>query len=136
MAFAFRRLLVLVAVITSSWIAYGCSGSPEAAAGATGTSGTTEPAFIDVQFTATSVIISNRAGMPIKDLVIALKPSRGSMSYETRIDRMESTQKKEIPLLEFKSGGGIPWRSGKPKEITASATDVAGAKRNMAVPVS
>ncbi len=134
---ASRRLLVLVAIAASSWVVYGCSaGSPEAATvGAAGTSGTIEPGFMDVQFTTSSVILSNKAGMPIKDLVVVLKPARG-MTYETRVDRMEGTQKKEIPFADFKSGGGIPWRSGKPKEVIATATDVAGGKRNMTMPVS
>ena len=132
MSLAFRRSLVVVAVLLSGWVVSGCAESPEATAGAAGTSGSSGPAFLDVQVTDTSIILSNKAGQPLLNMVVTVKPNRGSSVYTNEIRRFESTQKATIPFGEFKTGGGLPFR-GNPSSISVSATDFVGAKRDMTI---
>lgn len=134
MTLAFRRHLVVVAVLLlSGWVVSGCAGSPEATAGAAGTSGSSGPAFLDIQVTDTSLIISNKAGQPLLNLGVTVRPNRGSSVYTNDIPRFESTERREIPFTELKTGGGLPFRGGTPKSISVSATDFVGAKRDMTI---
>lgn len=135
---SFRRLLVVLTVFVSGWVVSGCSASSPAAgtAGATGTSGTSQPAFMDFKVSETSVLVANKAGQPLKDVYFTIRPKRGSSVYQMRLPRMESTEKREIPLSEFKTPGGLPWRGGMPNTIAATGTDFVGAKREMTLPLA
>jgi hypothetical protein len=131
MSLAFRRSLVVVAVLISGVIVSGCAESPEATAGTAGTSGSSGPAFLDIQVNDSSVTVSNKAGQPLLDLALTLRPSRGSSVYQLEFRRFESTERREIPFAEFKTGGGLPFRGGTPSSISATAVDFVGAKREM-----
>ena len=132
MTLAFRRSLVVVAVLFSGWVVSGCAESPEATAGAAGTSGSGGPAFMDVQVTDSGLALANKAGQPLLNVTVTVRPSRGSSVYTNEVRRFESTQKLTIPFSELKTGGGLPFR-GTPKSITVSATDFVGAKRDMTI---
>ena len=131
MTLVFRRLLVVLPVLLAGFVVSGCSSS-KGTPGAAGTSGITSgPAFMDVKLTTSSIIVSNKAGQPLKDVYFKIKSDRGSSVYQTRLTRMESTERREIPLAEFKTPGGLPWRGGKPAQFLANAEDFVGAKRDM-----
>jgi hypothetical protein len=132
MSLAFRRSLVVVAVLLSGWVVSGCAESPEATTGAAGTSGSSGPAFMDIQVTDAGLVLSNKAGQPLLNMTVTVRPSRGSSVYTNDIRRFESTQKVTIPFEDLKTGGGLPFR-GSPKSITVSATDFVGAKRDMTI---
>ena len=134
MSLAFRRTLVVVAVLFSGWAAVGCAESPQATAGATGTSGATVD-FVEVKATGSSIIIQNKAGQPLLNVAMTLRNPRGSSVYTNRISRLESSGRMEIPFSEFKTGGGLPFRS-TPKAIEISAVDFVGAKREGTIPLS
>jgi hypothetical protein len=138
MVTSFRRLLVVLTVFLSGWIVSGCSASSPAAGtpGAAGTSGNGQPAFMDFKVSTSSVVVANKAGQPLKDVYFSIRPNRGSSVYTARLTKMESSERREIPLSEFKTPGGLPWRGGVPREIAANATDFVGAKREMTLPLA
>jgi hypothetical protein len=131
MTLALRRFLVVLTVLLAGFAVTACSSSTAGTPGATGTSGSSGTAFMDVQLKGTSILIANKAGQQLKDVYLSIRPGRGSSVYQMRLTRMESTERREIPLADFKTPGGLPWRSGKPAQFAANAQDFVGAKREM-----
>lgn len=131
MTFPLRHVVLSVGVLVLGLVISGCSaGSSQASAeGAVGTSGTTGPAFLDLENTGHSLVLKNRAGQPLMHLSLSI--TSGSNVYTLNVDRLESTERREIELSQFKSRMGVPLSSGKLKEVDAVATDFVGAKRQM-----
>ena len=125
-----RRTLVLIAgVLVLGWIVSSCSsGSSEDAA--LGTAGRA-PAFVDVQMSTFDVTVENRAGEPVIDMLVSIKPVGGFTLYTTRVPRLGSGEKRVLSVNEFTSRDGTPFslRVVRPKEITVTAVDLSGGKK-------
>lgn len=127
--------LVIAGVVVFGSIVSACSGdSSSEIAGATGTSG--EASFVDLQADSFSVTVANRVGQPLTDVRIAINPYGTATVYTTSLSRLESTEKRDLSLAEFRGRDGTPFslRIARPKTITVTAVDLLGEKYEMTVP--
>jgi hypothetical protein len=138
MTYGFRRAFVaLIGVLAFGAVALGCS-SGSGTAGTVGTGGS-ERAFLGIQVTPSlSLAIENRAGLPLTDVNIAIRPVTGDALYTTTLSRMEPGEKRDLQFGTFKRKDGTPLSSVlgfvKPKEISATGVDAGGAKHEITVP--
>ena len=140
MTHAFRRGFVGIAgALVLASILSGCSGSSPGNAGskATGTSGSV-PVPIDVQITLLFVTVENRAGQPLLDMDVTIRPVGGAMRFTTSIRRMESGERRDLSLGDF-IGGDRSTRfnlriAARPKEVAVTAVDLVGKHYEVTVP--
>src|SRR5207248_11500147 len=96
-----RALVAVVGVLVFGVVASACSGgSPRSGApGTAGTSGRSEPAFVDVQVTpALAIIVQNRAAQPFLNVSIVIKPATGATLYTTSLSRLEPGEVRNLSL--------------------------------------
>jgi hypothetical protein len=116
-------------------IVSGCAGlSVDDPAPESGTSGQL-PAFANVQNTTFDVTVENRAGLPLLDVLVAIKPV-GRPAYTKFIPRMEGGQKRALVLSEFTGNDGTQFslNIARPREISITARDMVGTKFEMTTP--
>jgi len=135
-----RALVAIVGVLVFGVVASACSGGPVAGApGSAGTSGRSEPAFVDVQVTpALAIIVQNRAAQPFLNVSIVIKPATGATLYTTSLSRLEPGEVRNLSLGNFRSPDGKSLSTifafVRPKEITVTAVDRDGGKHEITVP--
>ena len=139
MTHAFRRGFVGIAgALILASILPGCSGRSPGNAGskAAGTSGST-PVPIHVQITSLFVTVENRAGQPLLDIEVAIRPVGRAMPFTTTIQRMESGERRDLSLGDFVAGDNttrFSLRIARPKEVAVTAVDLVGQHYEMTVP--
>jgi hypothetical protein len=136
MATAFQRLVTFgVAVLASAFLASSCSSASSGESGVSGTSGA-GPAFLGLMTSSMFVTIENRAGGPLLDVRLAIKPIGGVTEFTKLISRMEAGEKRNISLRDFGGRDGTPFnlRVVRPKEVSVTAVDLMSKKYAMTVP--
>ena len=137
MTYGVRRAFVaFVGALVFGAVTLGCSNG-SGAAGTVGTAGSER--FLGVQVTPSlSLAIENRAALPLVDVNIAIKPVAGDALYTTSLSRLEPGEKRDLAFGTFRRKDGTALSSVlgfvKPKDISVTAVDSAGAKREMTVP--
>lgn len=106
----------------------GCSKKSSAAA-------VNEDAPVRVQTSTTLLTFENRAGLPLTDLSIAIVPYART-EFVRNILRVESSEKRQIPLNEFRSRDGTVFnlRAVRPKSVRVRARDATGKKYEVEMP--
>jgi len=127
-----RSVSATAGLIAAGWLLSACSGSSTPEAGALGTSGA-EPSAIALETSNQSVIVTNNAGKPIEDVVIAIQPFGTAPPFTTTLRRMENAEKREISLSQFRSKDGTTFspRLTKARQVTVTATDIVGKKHEV-----
>ena len=139
MTHAFRRGFVGIAgALVLASILSGCSGRSSGNAGskATGTAGSM-PVPIDVQITSLFVTVENRAGQPLLDMDVTIRPVGGAMRFTTTIRRMESGERRDLSLGDFVAADNttrFSLRIARPKEVAVTAVDLVGQHYEVTVP--
>jgi hypothetical protein len=125
-----RRPLLTAVVLGVGWLVAACSQS-----GAVG-SGQSESGIV-IQTSSMFVTVDNRAGQPLVDVKIALKPASGTL-FTNYIPRLESGAKKDLALSDFRSidGTGYSLRLQRPRQVIVTASDLVGKKYETTVPWS
>lgn len=130
MAATFRRALVTIAGVTAAaWLVSGCGGASGTASG----SGLTA---IGIETSQLFVTVRNLADGPLADVRIIVQPVGTSPGFAATISRMESGEKRDISLGDFRSNDGTSMnlRFIKPKQVVVTATDVVGKKLELTTP--
>jgi hypothetical protein len=133
MTYPCRRASVVLAFVLSS-IAAACSGLSSGGGSGVGTSGQGESSF-DVRITGSIVTIENHAGGPLLDVDVTIKPVGGIMSFTKSVSRMETSEKRDLFVTDFRSRDGTTFnlRMMRPKEILVTANDLNGRKHEQTV---
>ena len=129
------RTLVLVIVATAiASVASGCSAASQDG-GAVGTTGG-EPAVAAVQISSMFLTVENRAGQPLLNVRVAIRPIGVMQPFSTLIARMESGEKRDIALGNFRSNDGTPFstRLARPRDVLLTAVDMVGKTHEMTTP--
>ena len=136
MAAAFRHLITL-SIIVCGFLVSSCSGARSSESGAAGTSGAAT-AFVGLMTSSMFVTVENRAGGPLLDVRLAIKPIGGVTEFTKLITRMEAGEKRNISLRDFGGRDGTPFnlRVVRPKEVNVTAVDLMSKKYAMTVPWS
>ena len=130
-----RRPLIVALALTTTWLPGACSGTiGQRETGAIGSSGA-EAAAIAIDRTASYVTIENRAGLPLVDVNVVLAAANG-LSFSTRIPRIESSSKRDVPFADLRGNDGTPFspRWQRATQINVTASDVVGKKYEVKVP--
>lgn len=123
-------------LLLGCWIVSACSGSSETTtSGTAGTSGGV-PAFVAVQNTSLDVTVENRAGGPLLNVRVAIKPVGGLLEFTKMLSRMEAGEKRDLALSQFSGRDGTTFslRVVRPKEIAVTAVDLVGRTYEMTTP--
>lgn len=93
------------------------------------------PLFLETS--QTSIKMENRAGLALTDVTIVVLPF-GPLEFSSRIFRLEPSEKRDIPLNQFRSRDGTPFnaRFHKPKSVRVSGRDTAGKSYQIEIPWS
>jgi len=138
MATAFQRLVAFsLVVLVSGCLVSSCSTARSAESGAAGTSGE-GTAFVGLMISSIFMTVENRAGGPLLNVRLAIKPIGGSTEFTKLLNRMESREKRNISLGEFGGRDGTPFslRVVRPKEVHVTAVDLMDKKYAMTIPWS
>jgi len=127
-----RSVPATAGLIAAGWLFSACANTATSEAGALGTSGA-EPSAIAVQTSNQSVIVTNNAGKPIEDVVIAIQPAGTAPPFTSTLRRMENAERREISLAQFRSKDGTTFspRLTKARQVTVTATDIVGKKHEV-----
>jgi hypothetical protein len=81
-----------------------------------------------VETSQMSVTIRNTVGQPLTDVSIAIVPVGGLMEFATFFSRIESSEKREIVLSDFRGRDGTTFnlRVVKPRSVRLKAKDFTG----------
>ena len=131
-----RHPLITAVTLLVGWLAVACSDTlkGQREGGAVGSTGNS-PAAIAVETSSLFVTVENRAGLPLVDVKIALKPPSGVL-FTTSIWRLEPGAKRDLSLADFRSndGTGFSLRLQRPKQVLVNARDPFGKKYEVTVP--
>ena len=136
MATAFQRLVAFgAAVLVSGFLVASCSSARSGESGTAGTSGEGTP-FVGLMISSIFMTVENRAGGPLLDIRLAIKPIGGATEFTKLITRMEAGEKRNISLGEFGGRDGTQFspRFVRPKEVSVTAVDLTSKKYAMTVP--
>ncbi len=116
--------LLLAGVLSSGCSEQGSARSPDSA-----------PLFIETA--QTSIVVENRAGLPLTDVTITVQPY-GPLQFSTMIGRIENTEKRTIPFNVFRSRDGATFnaRFHKPKAVRVTGRDTVGKTYEIEIPWS
>jgi hypothetical protein len=117
-----RSLVVATAglVMAAAIGAVGCGGG--------GTSSSAGPALIEVETSSVLMTVRNQSGRTLVDVRVSIVPVGGATQFTATIPRMESGEKRNLSLREFRGKDGTPFdlRVIKPKKVRVSGTDPDG----------
>ena len=70
--------------------------------------------------------VENRAGGPLLDVRLAIRPIGGVTEYDKLISRLEGGESRSVSLGEFNGRDGTPFslRFVRPKDVRITATDL------------
>lgn len=80
--------------------------------------------------------VRNVAGVPLTDVMIAIKPTGVQPEYQMRLRRLDNAQERNLPLVEFRGVDGTPLtlRIVRPRSVRITATDVRGTEYDVELP--
>ncbi len=83
-------------------------------------------AQIAVQTSQLSVVVENKVGMPLVDVMVAIVPVGGVGRYTKLAGRMENAEKREFELSSFYGNDGTPFslRVVRPKTVRVTGKDL------------
>jgi hypothetical protein len=113
------RSMFFVGVIALTGLALvACSGS--------GSSAQAPDAPIGIQSSQLSVVIENKAGMPLLNVAVAILPVGGMTEFTKVVARMENAEKREFALSDFygRDGTTFSLRVVRPKTVRVTAKDL------------
>ena len=92
-------------------------------------------AAIGIQTTQLFVTIENKAGTALMDLSAVIQ-APGAPPYTHLITRLESGEKRDVPLSDFSSRDGTTFnlRMVRPRTVRVSAVDLTGKKYSVEAP--
>jgi hypothetical protein len=126
---ALRAAAALAVILGGVWLV-GCSeqGSAENLP-------SNSPLFVETS--PTSLKMENRAGLALTDVNVVILPY-GPLEFSILIPRMEATDKRDIPLNQFRSRDGTTFnaRFHKPKSVRIRGKDTAGKAYEIEIPWS
>jgi hypothetical protein len=127
------RFTLISSLVVFAWIASACSGSPESV-GAVGTTG--QDAFVNLELTSFSLSVENTSGQTLSDVVLAITPYGGYTVFTKEISRLNLGEKREMTLAEFRGRDGTPLnlRVVRARDLSVTAVDLSGQKRNLVMP--
>jgi hypothetical protein len=130
-----RSVIATAGLIAASWLLFACSNqsAPETRPLATGG---VEPAAIGLETSNQSVTVTNNAGKPIEDVLIAIQPVGIAPPFTLTVRRMENAEKRDISVGQFRSNDGTTFspRLYTPRQVTVTATDIVGKKHEITKP--
>jgi hypothetical protein len=138
MSTAFQRLVAFSALVAvSALLGSSCSSARSGESGTAGTSGAAA-AFVGLTISSIFMTIENRAGGPLLNVRLAIKPIGGATEFTKLLNRMEASEKRNISLGEFGGRDGTPFnlRFVRPKEVNVTAVDLTDKKYAMTIPWS
>lgn len=131
-----RRPLITAVALVVGWLTLACSDTltVRSEPGTVGSAGASAAA-VAVETSSLFVTVENRAGQPLVDVAVALKPASGTL-FSTSISRLETGAKRDLALSDFRSndGTGYSLRLQRPKQVLVTARDLAGKKYETTVP--
>jgi hypothetical protein len=130
-----RSVIVTVGLIAASWLLSACSNQSAPETRPLGTGGA-EPAAIALETSNQSVTVTNNAGKPIEEVLIAIQPVGIAPPFTLTLRRMENAEKRDISVGQFRSNDGTTFspRLYKPRQVTVTATDIVGKKHEITKP--
>jgi hypothetical protein len=130
-----RSVLATAGLIAASWLLSSCSNQAAPETKPLGTGGA-EPAAIGLETSNQSVTVTNNAGKPIEDVLIAIQPVSVGSPFTLTVRRMENGEKRDIALGQFRSNDGTTFspRLYKARHVTVTATDILGKKHEIRKP--
>jgi len=130
-----RSVIATAGLIVASWFLGACSTASPPETQPLGTAGA-EPSAIAVETSNQSVTVTNNAGKPIEDVLVAIQPVGVAPPFTLSVRRMENGEKRDIALGEFRSNDGTTFspRLYKARHVTATATDIVGKKHEITKP--
>ena len=131
-----RRPLITAVALVAGCLAMACSDAPkvQSETGAVGSAGDSTTA-IAVETSSLFVTVENRAGQPLLDIKVALKPASGTL-FTAFLSRLEAGAKRDMSLADFRSNDQTTFslRLQRPKQVIVTATDLVGKKYEVTVP--
>ena len=130
-----RSVFATIGFIAATWLLSACSNQSAPETRPLGTGGV-EPAAIGLETSNQSVIVTNNAGKPIEDILIAIKPVGVAPPFALTVRRMENAEKRDISVGQFRSNDGTTFspRLYTPRQVTVTATDIVGKKHEITKP--
>jgi hypothetical protein len=121
----YRRFVVVPVLLLAAAALAACSSGDSAEAGAVGTS-SSDP--LAVTFTQSAITIENRTGVPVTDVRLQITPRGVYPPFRATMPRIETSQKVDVSLSQFRSADGTPFRQGviRTRNLRVTATDVTG----------
>jgi len=119
-----------------STIVVGVTGLALVACSGSGSAAQDPNAPISIQTSQFSVVIENKAGMPLVDVDVAILPVGGATSFQKYAGRVENAAKREIALADFYGRDGTPFnlRVVRPKTVRVTAKDSTNKAYKVEVP--
>lgn len=124
-----RRLLMGVVMA-------GVAASASACAGQGSATGIPENSPVRLEVSSMFISIQNQAGLPLTDMRVSIVPYGIAGAFTTSFARLDSTEKRNIMLGDFRGRDGTPFslRAVRPKAVRIEASDVAGKKYEVEYP--
>lgn len=134
MGLSLRRIrFVVLAVLVAGSFVSACSDE-EAASGAVGTAGQSQS--IVVTASTRGVSVENRAGRPVNDVQVAIRPVGGGPDFLQKVSTMDTGERKELALSEFRTSDKVSLNPMfiRPQQVTVTARDDQGTNYQVTVP--
>ena len=130
---ASRKALAAVLVVLVSGVVVSACSDSASEPGAVGTAGSAESA-IAIQSSMFFVTVENRADSALLNVQVAIRPA--GVAFETTVARVESGEKRNISLDQFRSADGTRFnlRQVRPKTVTVGAVDMLGKRYDVTAP--
>jgi hypothetical protein len=130
-----RSVIATAGLIVAGRLLSACSTATPPETQPLGTAGA-EPSAIAVETSNQSVTVTNNAGKPIEDVLIAIQPATVGSPFTLTVRRMENGEKRDIALGQFRSNDGTTFspRLYKARQVTVTATDIVGKKHEITKP--
>jgi hypothetical protein len=130
-----RPVIAAAGPILAGWLSSACSTASLPETQPLGTTGV-EPSAIAVETSNQSVTVTNNAGKPLEDVLIAIQPVSVGSPFTLTLRRMENGEKRDIALGQFRSNDGTTFspRLYKARQVTVTATDILGKKHEIKKP--
>jgi hypothetical protein len=80
--------------------------------------------------------VQNHAGLALTDVTVAIVPYGAQTEFARSLGRLESQEKRDVRLAEFRGRDGTPFQRGvvRPKAVRIVASDLAGKKYEIEYP--
>lgn len=125
-----RRFLVLSLVAIAPMALASCSAGSSAQQASDGP--------ISIQTSQLFITVENRAGLALMAVEVAILPVGRSTEFTKFVGRLESNEKRDVSVGDFRGRDGTPFnlRVIKPKTVRVRAKDIHNKTYEVAVPWS